>query len=218
MARAQGFLSVQSQQAMQKKVAVSIVNVRFTYSPVGLQDPNFMTHEDFMGLVIGLHKVATTGIALKRPVESIYAFSLHGKLLARCTIGLNSKKTGIVVLNCPGLSKKPARIAKAPVKTGKALYSVQVVGGFTTLVRGLYKKKAPASLEGMFFVAGLNQPGMPLFDYKGRAVGLVIRSGIPFQSRTGVAAEIKRFDEINDSKHKNKGKEPNKKARTNQKK
>lgn len=216
-ARAQHFLDIQAQQALQKQIAASIVELRITYRPVGMQDPMFKIRERFLGLVIASQKVATTSIALAYPIESISAFSLRGKRLTGCKTVLNSKKIGVIVLQCPGLSVKPARVAKAPVKSGRALYSVQMDAGFINLLHGLYSKKAPAPLDNMFFVAGLNQPGMPLFDYMGRAVGLVIRAGIPYQSRTGVVAEIKRVvDEINHSGNKGKGKKPHKTLRPDQ--
>jgi len=218
-AHAQHFLDIQARDALQKRIAASIVELRITYNAIGMQDPMFKTRDQYLGVVIAKDLVATTSLAIKDPIESIRVSSLKSRVLTRCVVIKNSKKTGIIVLKCPGLSVKPAQVAKAPAKTGRALYSVQMQAGFITLLQGLYAQKAPLPLKKMFFVAGLNQPGMPLFDFKGRAVGLVIRPGIPFQSKVGVAAEIQGvFDEFNRSGHKKKGKGQHKPAQPNQQK
>ncbi len=213
----QGFLDIQARNALEKRIAGSIVEVILTYTPEGMQDPTFKQHGRFLGVVIAAHKVVTTSIATKSRVQSVKVVSLDGKQHVRCTLSMTSQDTGVVVMDCPTLPLKPATVARVNPKTGSALYSVQKEGSFITLIQGLYKSKAPAPLKYVFFVAGLDNPGLPLFDYKGRAVGLVIRHGIPIQNRIGVAAPLSRvLDEIHRSKNKGTGKGHHKSAQTGQ--
>ena len=204
---AQGFLDLQQQQELERHISSSVVNTKIVYKPKGLQDPAFPRTEWYLGMVIKPHMVVTTAVAFKDPVDVVSVEPLSGGKGATCNIQQRVDKLGVVVLDCPGLSAGPATITKAPEQTGNAVYTVQKEAGFITLITGLFNKKAPAPLKNIFFVAGLDRPGMPLFDYKGRAVGLVIRQGIPLQSRVGVAVEITAVvHEITGQQHQGKGK------------
>jgi hypothetical protein len=125
-------------------------------------------------------------------IDRVDAYGLDETKLASCHLQGIMKQTGVAILSCPGLVPEFQPIpTKQKMKKGTALYSVQKAGGFVTLITGLYVKRAPYPLKGMFFAAGLNRPGMPLFDYLGGVVGLVIRPGVSPYDKTGVVVEIR---------------------------
>ena len=188
---AQTAFTIQQQQTYIKELARHIVEINVQYEPQGLEDPEFLHQEFFLGVIVAKHRVVTSWIWFKRKAKLIRATLIGQNQWGKCELKKIDKTNGYVVIECPGILGDSVKLRDKKVSKGEFLYSLQKVASRLVLIKGIVGKKPPEFLKHVFFIKGLKTPGTPLFDVKGNFVGLIVRPSPIAEEKIGVCIHAK---------------------------